>query len=430
MGLIKAALGAMGGTLADQWREFFTCDALDNDTLMVKGQKVVNGRSSNTGGSDNVISNGSGIVVADGQCAIVVDNGIVMEVAAEPGKFTYDKGGEPSIFSGKLNMDKLKSVMGTAWQRFQQGGVQGSDQRVYYFNVKEIIDNKFGTATPIPFRIVDQRMNIDMDVSVRCNGMFTFKITDPVSFYKQLGGNVPDVYERDTIVPTLKQEFVGGLNRALGALSDLSIRPYALPQHVDELCDSMNKVLNDKWSRRGIEVFSIALNSVSMPEEDQKMLKEIQKAAAYATPGMAAAQMARAQADAMVTAAGNANGAMNGFMGMGMAQGAGGINAANLFAMQQQQPQQPQMQQPQQAPQGGWTCACGTQNTGKFCMNCGQQKPEPQGSWTCSCGTQNTGKFCMNCGQQKPQAGGACPDCGAKYEGPTPKFCPQCGHKF
>jgi membrane protease subunit (stomatin/prohibitin family) len=260
--------------------------------------------------------------------------------------------------------------------------------------------------------------------------MFTFKITDPVSFYKQLGGNVPDVYERDTIVPTLKQEFVGGLNRALGALSDLSIRPYALPQHVDELCDSMNKVLNDKWSRRGIEVFSIALNSVSMPEEDQKMLKEIQKAAAYATPGMAAAQMARAQADAMVTAAGNANGAMNGFMGMGMAQGAGGINAANLFAMQQQQPQQPQMQQPQQAPQGGWTCACGTQNTGKFCMNCGQQKPEPQGSWTCSCGTQNTGKFCMNCGQQKPQAGGACPECGAKYEGPTPKFCPQCGHKF
>ena len=430
MGLIKAALGAMGGTLADQWKEFFTCDSLDNDTLMVKGQKVVNGRSSNTGGSDNVISNGSGIVVADGQCAIVVDNGIVMEVAAEPGKFTYDKGGEPSIFSGKLNVDKIKNVMGTAWERFKQGGVQGSDQRVYYFNIKEIIDNKFGTATPIPFRIVDQRMNIDMDVSVRCNGMFTFKITDPVSFYKQLGGNVPDCYERDTIVPTLKQEFVGGLNQALGALSDLSIRPYALPQHVDELCDSMNKVLNDKWSRRGIAVFSIALNSVSMPEEDQKMLKEIQRASAFATPGMAAAQMAAAQADAMRTAAGNANGAMNGFMGMGLAQGAGGVGASNLFAMAQQQPQQPPMQQPQAPAAGGWTCSCGAQNTGKFCMNCGQQKPAPAGSWTCACGTENTGKFCMNCGQQKPQAGGACPECGNKYDGPTPKFCPQCGHKF
>ncbi len=424
MGLIKAAIGAMSGTLADQWKEYFTCNSLDNDTLMVKGFKNTSSRSSNTDGSDNVISDGSGIVVADGQCAIVVDQGIVTEVAAEPGRYTYDKGAQPTVFYGPLNVQKVKDVLGTMWERFKMGGLAGTDQRVYYFNIKEIVDNKFGTVNPIPFRIVDRNINIDMDLSVRCNGMFTFKITDPVSFYRELGGNVADVYEKETILPTLKQEFVGGLNEAFGALSNLNIRPYAIPQHVDELCESMNKVLNEKWSKRGITVFSIALNSVSLPEEEQELLKTLQRATAFANPALAAAQTAAAQADALKTAAGNANGAMNGFMGMGLAQGMGGnMNAASLFGMAQQQ------QQPTQA--NGWTCACGTVNTGKFCTECGNKKPEAPAGWTCACGTVNTGKFCTECGKPKPQTSSAtCPNCGFTIEGIASKFCPQCGNKL
>ncbi len=435
MGLIKAALGATLGTLADQWKEYFTCDSIDNDTLMVKGQKVISGRSSNTSGSDNLISQGSGIVVADGQCAIIVDQGIVREVVAEPGMFTYDASSEPTLFYGPLNKDKIKSVIGTAWERFKMGGVTGKDQRVYYFNVKEIIDNKFGTATPIPFRVVDRNVNnLDLDVSLRCNGMFTFRLTDPVSFYKKLGGNVSDSYETETLLPTLKQEFISGLQPALGKLSDLAIRPYAIPQHVDELCKFMNDVLNEKWSERGISIVSIAINSVTLPEEDAKMLRDIQKAAIMRDPTMAAAQLTAGQIDAMKTAAGNSNGAMSGFMGMGFAQGAGGMNAGNLFAMGQQQ-QAAQQQMAQQQPQnpapaqaaGGWKCSCGTTNTGKFCTNCGQKKPEAPASWTCSCGSVNTGKFCTNCGQKRPEAPAnwTC-SCGTTNTG---KFCTNCGQK-
>ena len=198
MGLIKAGLGALGGSLADQWKEFFSCDALDNDVLVVKGQKQVSGRSSNTKGNDNVISNGSGIAVADGQCMIIVEQGKVVEVCAEPGEFTYDSSSEPSIFAGPLGKGIIDTFK-TIGKRFTYGGDTGKDQRVYYFNTKEIIDNKFGTPNPIPFRVVDSKIGLDVDVSVRCSGVYSYKITDPILFYTNVCGNIENEYGREEI---------------------------------------------------------------------------------------------------------------------------------------------------------------------------------------------------------------------------------------
>ena len=185
MGLIKAAAGAVGGVLADQWKEFFYCDSLPNDVLMRKGQKRVSSRSSNTKGIDNIISNGSGIAVADGQCMIIVEQGKVVEFCAEPGEFTYDASTEPSIFSGSFG-ESVKQTFKTIGKRFTYGGDTGKDQRVYYFNTKEIIGNKFGTANPIMFEVVNKRIGISRTVNVRCNGVYTYVISDPLLFYTRL----------------------------------------------------------------------------------------------------------------------------------------------------------------------------------------------------------------------------------------------------
>ncbi|MGM9554528.1 MAG: SPFH domain-containing protein [Faecousia sp.] len=422
MGLIKAGIGALGGTLADQWKEFFYCEAIDKDTLVVKGQKRITSRSSNTKGNDNIISNGSGIAVADGQCMIIVEQGKIVEVCAEPGQFTYDASTEPSIFSGKLG-NSIKETFKTIGKRFTYGGDTGKDQRVYYFNTKEIIDNKFGTATPVPFRVVDRNINLDVDVSVRCNGVYSYKIADPLLFYTNVCGNVSSEYRRSEIDGQLKTEFISALQPALAKLSELQIRPNAIPGHVEELSQAMNESLTAKWSSlRGLEIVSIAMNSVTLPDEDAEMIKQAQRTAIMRDPTMAAATLVGAQADAMKAAAENKNGAMMGFMGMGMAQQAGGMNAQNLFAMGQQQQQQQQAAAPKAE---GWTCSCGTVNTAKFCQNCGKPKPAPAETWTCSCGAVNSGKFCLECGKPKPApaVGWTC-SCGAVNKG---KFCMECG---
>lgn len=430
MGLIKAAMGAVGGTLADQWKEFFYCDALEQDVLVVKGQKRINGRSSNTKGNDNIISNGSGIAVADGQCMIIVEQGKIVEVCAEPGQFTYDSSTEPSIFSGSLGAG-IARTFSTIGKRFTYGGDTGKDQRVYYFNVKEIMDNKFGTPNPIPFRVVDSRLGLDVDVSVRCSGVYSYMIADPLLFYTKVCGNVEQAYTRDEIEKQLKTEFISALQPAFGRLSELELRPNQIVSHNTELEEAMNAALSTKWGKlRGLKVVSIALGSVSLPPEDAEMIKQLQRTAVLQNPNMAGATLAGAQADAMRTAAGNAAGAMNGFVGMGMAMNAGGMNAQNLFAMGQQQAAAPA---PSAAPAGGWTCTCGAVSTGKFCPECGAPKPANDG-WTCACGTVNKGKFCQNCGAKKPEGTPAyrCDKCGWEPEDPAhpPKFCPECGDLF
>ena len=389
MGLIKAGLGALKGTLADQWKEYFYCEAMDKDTMVVKGRKRVGARSSNTKGSDNIISNGSVIAVADGQCMMIVEQGQIVEVCAEPGEFTYDTSTEPSIFSGSLGESILETFK-TVGKRFAFGGDTGKDQRVYYFNTKELIDNKFGTPNPIPFRVVDSKIGLDVDVSVRCSGVYSYRIADPLLFYTKVCGNVSQDYTRDELDSQLKSEFISALQPAFAKLSDLELRPNQIVAHNTDLENAMNEALSVKWGElRGLQVVSIALGSVTLPPEDAEMIKQLQRTAVLQNPMMAGATLVGAQADAMKAAASNEAGAMTGFMGMGMAMNAGGMNAQNLFAMGQQQ----QAQQPAPAA-NGWKCSCGATVTGKFCPECGSKKPEPiQNGWKCKCGATATGKI-------------------------------------
>ena len=431
MGLIKAGMGAIGGTLADQWKEFFYCDAIDKNVLVVKGQKRVTSRTTNTKGNDNIISNGSGIAVADGQCMIIVEQGKIVEVCAEPGQFTYDTSTEPSLFSGSLGKSIIETFK-TMGKRFAYGGDTGKDQRVYYFNTKEIIDNKFGTANPLPFRVVDSKIGLDIDVSIRCNGVYSYKIANPILFYTNVCGNVEQEYTRSEIDSQLKTEFISALQPAFAKLSALEMRPNQVPAHAEELSSFMNEVLNKKWGElRGLQVVSIAMNPITLPEEDAEMIKQAQRTAIMRDPGMAAATLVGAQAEAMKSAASNEAGAMTGFLGMGMAMNAGGgMNAQNLYAMAQQQ-QAPAAPAPAPAA-GGWTCSCGAVNTGKFCAECGAKKPDD--GWTCTCGTVNKGKFCVECGAKKPASEPLyrCDKCGWEPEDPKhpPKFCPECGDPF
>ena len=450
MGLIKAGVGALGGATADQWREYFYCDALDKDVLVVKGEKRTSGRSSNTKGNDNIISNGSIIAVADGQCMIIVEQGKIVEVCAEPGEFTYDTSTEPSIFYGGLG-EGIKRTFQTIGKRFTFGGDTAKDQRVYYFNTKEILDNKFGTPNPVLFRVVDSKIGLDMETDLRCSGVYSYKISDPLLFYTNVCANVTQEYRREEIDGQLKTEFVDALSQGLGALSALELRPSQIPAHNKELKDAMNEALAADWAeKRGLSVVKIALNPITMNEEDAEYLKRYQRgAAAGNNPAMAGGVFLESQGEAMRNAASNPNGAMGGFFGMGMAMNAGGNTAQNLFAMGQQQQAQQQVQQQAVPPQAqnpspaggmGWQCPqCGTAAQGKFCPNCGtpQPAPQPQQSaegWTCSCGAVNQGKFCMNCGSPKPAGAPLyrCDKCGWTPEDPhnPPKFCPQCGDPF
>ena len=447
MGLIKAGLGALGGVLADQWKEFFYCEALDMDTLVIKGQKRVSGRSSNTKGSDNIISNGSGIAVADGQCMIIVEQGKVVEVCAEPGEYTYDTSTEPSIFAGKFG-ESLKNTFKAIGKRFTYGGDTGKDQRVYYFNTKEIMGNKFGTPSPIIFEVVNKRLGMSRTVNVRCNGVYSYVISDPLLFYTKVCGNVEHSFTRDQIDEQMKTEFVSALQPAFGALAEMELRPAQLPAKVNELKAAMNEALRYEWvESRGITVEKIALNPITLTDEDMKKINQMEDAATMGSnPFMMAGRMTDATANAMETAAGNSAGAMTGFMGMNMAGSAmgGGFNQAQQFYNMGVQQQQQQMAQ-QHAQQlidaqaqamanaaaapaaNGWKCACGATATGKFCPECGARKPEPQGGWKCSCGATATGKFCPECGSPKPADDGSwtC-SCGAKNTG---KFCAECGGK-
>lgn len=443
MGLIKAGMGALGGTLADQWKEFFYCDAIDKDVLVTKGRKRTSSHSSNTKGNDNIISNGSVIAVADGQCMIIVEQGKIVEVCAEPGEFKYDTSTEPSIFTGSLGTG-IKETFKTIGKRFTYGGDTGKDQRVYYFNTKELVDNKFGTPNPIPFRVVDSKIGLDVDVSVRCSGVYSYKIADPLLFYTNVCGNVEQDYERSELDSQLKTEFISALQPAFGRLSDLELRPNQIVSHNTELENAMNTALSAKWGElRGLKVVSIALGSVTLPPEDAEMIKQLQRTAVLQNPNMAGATLVGAQADAMKAAASNSAGAMTGFMGMGMAMNAGGgVNAQNLFAMGQQQAAQQQaaMQQTQQqaaqhpAQAGAWKCSCGAEATGKFCPECGSPRPAQENGWKCSCGAVNKGKFCSECGAKKPQGLPLyrCDKCGWEPEDPAhpPKFCPECGDAF
>ena len=427
MGLLKAGIGAASGVLADQWREYFYCDSLSSDILMKKGEKRVGGRSSNTRGSDNIISNGSIIAVNEGQCMIITDQGKITEICAEAGEFVYDSSAEPSVFYGGFG-EGVKKSFEALGKRFTFGGDTAKDQRVYFFNTKEITDNKFGTQNPIPFRVtVDENLGYKLSVDLRCNGVYSYKIVDPVLFYTNVAGNVADVYERSELTDMLRGELCNALQPALAAIAAKKIMYSEIPAHTKEISDELKNVLAAEWSEsRGLQIVSLSFNSVTIPEDQRKKITEWEENAMTTNPATAAARLVGSQADAMRTAAANEGGmgALGGFVGMNMAQAAGGASAQTLFSMQQNA----------SAPaQSGWNCPCGkTGNMGKFCSECGA--PQPSDGWICKCGAKNLGKFCTECGAPKPS--GAliykCDKCGWEPEDPQnpPKFCPECGDPF
>lgn len=425
MGLIKAIAGAIGGTLADQWKEFFYCDAISEDVLVVKGQKRITNRSSNTKGNDNIISNGSGIAVADGQCMIIVDQGKVVEVCAEPGEFTFDTSSEPSIFAGKFGQSLIDTfkVIG---RRIAYGGDTGKDQRVYYINTKEITGNKFGTANPVPFKVViNEQLGYKLSVDLRFNGTYSYRMFDPLLFYTSVSGNVSDEYTRDRIDSMLKSELIMALQPALATISAAGVSYDQIPAHTEEIRVALNNELKDSWGKRGIEVFSMNFGVPSIPEDQRKKITEWEETSMTLDPNVAAARYVGGTISAMNTAAGNAAGAMNGFVGVGMVNNMAGTNAAQLYGIGAQQ-QAAAPAAPAAPAAAGWTCPnCGSAATGKFCAECGTAKPAPAAAWTCpKCGNACTGKFCPECGTAKPAAEWICPKCGKTNTG---KFCPDCG---
>ena len=462
MGLLRAAKDAIGGLMADQWREYFYCESIPSDVLVTKGVKqVTQGRNSNTKGADDIITNGSIIAVNEGQCMLIVDQGKIVEFCAEAGEFIYDTSSEPSLFYGKLG-ENLKQSFSVVGKRFSLGGNTGKNQRVYFVNTKEIMNNLFGTPSPIPFRIVDPNINLAMDIAIRCNGEYSFQIKDPLLFYSSVSGNVTDVYrQNDELSRMMKAELLTALQPAFAKISAMGVLYSAVPAHTMELTNILNEELSEKWAQlRGIEMVSMAINSMKASEEDEKRIKEAQETAIYRSPEMAAAFLARSQGEAMKAAASNQEaGAMMGFAAMNMAQMTGGMNANSLFAMGQQgQPNQNMQGQPTGMQQGagmfgagntgsagmsgagaagavlGWSCSCGkTDNRGRFCEECGNPKPAAAG-WTCGCGNVNQGKFCTECGKMKPQGAPLykCDKCGWEPEDPKnpPKFCPECGDPF
>ena len=424
MGLIRAALGAASGVLADQWKEYFYCEALPSGVMAVKGRKKVSGRSSNTSGSDNIISNGSVIAVADGQCMLIVEQGKVVDLCAEPGEYIYDSSTEPSVFSGNLGSSILE-VFKNVCKRFTFGGEPPKDQRIYYFNTKEMPGIKYGTPSPVPFRVVDAKIGLDVDIAIRCFGEYSIRISNPLLFYTNVCGNVTSDYTIDRLESQMRTELLTALQPAFAKISDMGVRYSAIPGHTAELADALNEELSEKWrDLRGIEIVSFGVSSVKASEEDEAMIKEAQRNAMFRDPTMAAAHLVGAQAAAMQDAAKNEGGAAMAFMGMNMAQTAGGVNAQSLYQMGAQQ-------QAAAPAKDGWKCACGAVNTGNFCAQCGAKKPEeiPAGAWKCACGSINTGNFCPQCGAKKPSAGIKCDKCGWEPEDPSkaPRFCPNCG---
>ena len=436
MGLIRSVLSsgisAINSTIADQYKEYFYCNALSTDVLVTKGiKKNTNG---NNKGNDNIISNGSVVAVADGQCMIIVDNGKVAELCAEPGEFKYDASTEPSIFCGDLG-GNIKAIFQEIGKRFTFGGEIPKDQRVYYFNTKELIGNKYGTPSPVPFRVVDKNIGLDMDISIKCFGEYSYRITNPILFYTNICGNVTSDYKRSQLDSQLKSELLTALQPAFARISEQGIRYSAVPAHTSELADALNEELSAKWrDLRGIEIVSFGVSSLKADEADEAMIKELQRNAALRDPSMAAAHLAGAQATAMQNAASNAAGAATGFIGMNMANAAGGMDATSLYAIAAQQNAQKAAQTTVAA--NGWTCpSCGAVATGNFCPECGAKKPAPANTWTCpTCGAANKGKFCSECGAKKPEGVPQykCDKCGWEPEDPSnpPKFCPECGDPF
>jgi membrane protease subunit (stomatin/prohibitin family) len=392
MGLIKAALSAINTTLADQWKEYIYCDSLDLNILVKKGEVRVTGSSSNVNRSGNIITNGSKIAVNEGQCMLIVENGKIVDFTVEPGAYTYDTGTEPSLFDG--GWQGLKESFVKVGKRFVYGGQPENDQRVYYINTKEIMDNKFGVGD-IPFR--DSEFGFSM--KIKGYGAYSYRITNPVMFYANVAANVTDTFKKDQIDTQLRTEVQHNLQPVLGKIALKGIAYDKIPLFTKEIALELNKEITADWNDiRGLSIVSVAFASIIPDEESSAKIAQFQEARVYKDPKMMGARLGAAQSTAMENAASNEGGAMAGFVGMGFAQQAGGATASQFFNMEDKQ-------QPAVAPVSSWICKCGTVNSGKFCGECGSKKPESGA--TCKCGHD------YSAGEKIPNF---CPECGEKLK--------------
>lgn len=401
MGLFRVLKESLKGELASQYLDYFHCEALSEDVLVAKGIK-----KGKRGSSTDVISNGSGIVVNEGQCALIVSQGTITDVCAEPGIYTYNGSTESSVFYGDLDKS-LEASFAQFGSRVAHGGIAAADQRVYYVNIKELMGNKFGTSNPLPFRVIDARTGIDFDISVRCFGTYTFRIADPILFYKNVCGNITGEFKRAQIVNQLRDEMLHGMISAFDKIAGLGVRYSEIGMHTEELRASIMENLKETWTdNRGLELVSLNFQSIDIPPEDLARIKEIQYDAVYTNASMLGAKLGLAQAEAMKSAAANPNGApMMAFANMNMAGNMGAqMNLSGMLA------------------------------NGQGVAPVSSQKETSEG-WSCpNCKTVNKGKFCMECGTKKPV--GAllyrCDKCGWEPLNPAnpPKFCPECGDPF
>lgn len=387
MGLIKAAAAAAGGVFADEWKEYFKCDSLPSNVLMRKGRKS----NPDNRGNDDVISNGSKIDVADGQAALIIEDGKIIEFTAEPGSFIWDTSSEPSCFTGgffKGMLDSFRRIGG----RFTYGGSPDRTQRVYYFNLKEITDNKFGTPTPVTYDDPYYRAVL----YIRYYGQFSLRICDPVLFYTSVAGNVADEYTKDKLSSIITDEFMTALDTALAGCSAQNIKFSQLPAKQKELSDLMKEALSADWKeKRGIEIVSCALAKITPDEKSRARIEEYDTNVMHSDKNAMAGGLAYAQMDALKKAAANENGSISALMAMGLINNAaGGASGTGVLLNNAQNGNQP----------ASWRCPdCGTVNTGRFCSECGKKAAETESKWFCpDCGTQNAGKFCSECGRKKP----------------------------
>ena len=329
MGLLKAGVGALSGVLADQWREYFYCRALPENVLVEKGEKRTTGRSANTGGSGNIITNGSIIAVNEGQCMMIVEQGAVVEFCAEAGEFVWDSSTEPTIFYGGFG-EGLKKSWETLKKRFTMGGDPGKDQRVYFFNTKEIIGNKYGTANPVPFRVVDNNIGLDMDIGIKCFGEYSYRLTDPMLFYKNVCGNVENSFTRDKIDSQLKSELLTALQPAF-AKDIRDGHPLQRPAgpYGRKLPAALNDVLSAKVEA-GCAAYAVVIHRRDLgrrpPKRTRRRSRSCRRRAVFRNPNMAAATSGRRAGRGNEIRGRKQLGrcAMMAFAGLNMAQNAGG----------------------------------------------------------------------------------------------------------
>lgn len=426
MGIIRAAMSAAGGGLADQWLEVIEADNMSSTTVLAPGTKVrpKDRRNQNKRGTDEVISNGSIIQVYENQFMLLVDGGKIIDYTAEPGYYKVENGSSPSMFNGQFG-EALKET----FDRIRFGGANPHTQKVYFLNMQEIKDIAFGTPSPINY--FDNFYNAEL--FLRAFGYFSIKIVDPLKFYAEA---IPRNLSHVDIAQIQKlyiSEFLTAFQTSIGKMSVDGIRISHVTSKSQELADYMMTVLDDSWmAKRGMQIESVGISSISYDDESKELIKMRNQGAMLSDATVREGYVQGAVARGLEAAGSNASGSMAGFMGMntGMNAGGGFMGAAsqsNQQQMQQQAAQRAAQPAAPSAPADGWKCSCGAVSTGKFCTQCGNPKPQDS-SWKCACGTVNTGRFCSECGKPKP-SGSLCPKCGWKSE-QAAKFCPECGEKL